>query len=478
MRFKLFFILSLSCLIPVGTHVRALADEASGKPNVIFFLSDDQRADFLGCAGHPVLRTPNIDKLARNGVRFTNMFVTTAICAASRASLFTGTVERTHGYTFGMPPIPKSLITSSYPAVLKASGYRTGFVGKFGVGVMKGAQAEMFDMFVPLNRTPYFKKQPDGSERHVSEIAGDKAIAFLKERPDKAQPFCLSVSFNAPHAEDNDKENQFPWPKAMDGLYDDVEIPAPELTDAALLDTQPDFLKNSLNRERWFWRWDTSEKYQKNVRAYYRMISGVDNVIGRVLAEVARLGLSENTVVIFSGDNGYYRGDRNFAGKWSHYEEALRVPLVIYDPRIPALSDQSKTSSDMTLNIDIPATIVDIAGVTKPQAYQGASLLPTVRGEIVDGWRGDMFCEHLMNHKQIPKWEGVRNSRYKYARYFDQEPPYEFLHDLQIDPREVRNLATDDHFSSILDQLRQRCDALKDGYAKAGEAARAASDSN
>ena len=474
---KLSVFLFLACLTASGVPARAQAEAVGGQPNVIFFLSDDQRADFLGCAGHQVLRTPNIDKLARNGVRFTNMFVTTAICAASRASLFTGTVERTHGYTFGAPPIPKSLITSSYPAVLKASGYRTGFVGKFGVGVVKGAQAEMFDTFVPLNRTPYFKKQPDGSERHVSEITGDKAVEFLNGRPDQAQPFCLSVSFNAPHAEDNDKENHYPWPKAMDGLYDDVEIPAPELTDPALLDAQPDFLKNSMNRERWFWRWDTPEKFQKNVRAYYRMISGVDNVIGRVLAEVERLGLSQNTVVIFSGDNGYYRGDRNFAGKWSHYEEALRVPLVIYDPRVPALADRSKTASDMVLNIDIAATIVDIARVPKPSAFQGVSLLPTVRGEIVDGWRGEIFCEHLMNHALIPKWEGVRDGRYKYARYFEQDPPFEFLHDLKADPRELTNLVNDEKYVSVMAQLRQRCNVLRDGYAKAGEMARAASDS-
>ncbi|MDA0813701.1 MAG: DUF4976 domain-containing protein, partial [Verrucomicrobia bacterium] len=155
----------------------------------------------------------------------------------------------------------------------------------------------------------------------------------------------------------------------------------------------------------------------------------------------------------------------------------LRVPLVIYDPRVPALADRSKTASDMVLNIDIPATIVDIARVPKPSAFQGVSLLPTVRGEIVDGWRGEMFCEHLMNHSLIPKWEGVRDGRYQYARYFEQDPPFEFLHDLKADPRELTNLVNDEKYVSVLAQLRQRCNALRDGYAKAGEMARAASDS-
>ena len=439
------------------------------RPNIIFFLSDDQRADFLGCAGHPVLKTPNVDKLAAQGIRFTNMFVTTSICAASRASLFTGTVERTHGYTFGKPPVPKALIDTGYSTLLRGAGYRTGFVGKFGVGVHRGAQKQMFDVFQPLNRNPYFKKQPDGSQRHVSEIAGDHAIAFLNDRPDKNQPFCLSVSFNAPHAEDRDKKNHYPWPKAVDGLYDDVAISEPALTSPELLDSQPEFLKTSLNRERWFWRWDTPEKYQKNVRAYYRMISGVDHVIGRVLAELERLGIGEQTVVVFSSDNGYYRGDRQFAGKWSHYEESLRVPLVIHDPRLPA-AHRGRVVSQMALNIDIPATMLALGGVDIPGVYQGRSLLPIIRGKKVEGWRSETFCEHLMNHKQIPKWEGVRGERYVYARYFEQSPPFEFLHDLKTDPRQLRNIAGEAESANTLAQFRKRCDELRDRYTAASPA--------
>lgn len=437
------------------------------RPNVIFFLSDDHRADFLSCAGHPVLKTPNLDKLAGNGVRFSNAFVTTSICAASRATLLTGTYERTHGFTFGTPPIPEQLADTSYPAVMKQQGYRTGFVGKFGVKVQKGAREKMFDVFKPLGRNPYHKKQPDGSTRHVSEIAGDHAVDFLKSRPDKAQPFCLSVSFNAPHAEDADKKDHYPWPNAVDGLYDDVEIPAPALTDADLLHAQPEFLKKSLNRVRWFWRWDTPEKYQKNVRAYYRMISGVDHVIGRVLAEVEKLGLSENTVIVFSGDNGYYRGDRNFAGKWSHYEESLRVPLIISDPRA-AENKRGKVDDSMVLNVDIAATILGAAGIDRPKAYQGISLRPIVEGEKRSAdWRPDFFCEHLMKHKEIPKWEGVRGQRYVYARYFEQSPPYEFLHDLESDPQQRKNFAADPAKADVLAEMRLRCDALRDGYLKA-----------
>ncbi|MCH8148365.1 MAG: sulfatase-like hydrolase/transferase, partial [Planctomycetes bacterium] len=254
-----------------------------------------------------------IDRLAREGVRFENAFVTTSICAASRATILTGLYERTHRYTFGKPPIRSQHSGVSYPALLKKAGYRTGFVGKFGVKIGKDQRNAMFDSFAGIGH-PYFKKQPDGSKRHITQIAGDKAIEFLKSCK-KDQPFCLSISFNAPHAEDGDKKNHFPWPKAVDGLYDDVKIPAPRLSDPKIFESQPDFLKKSLNRQRWFWRWDTPEKYQRNVRAYYRMISGVDHVMGRVLDELKTLGFEKNTVILFSGDNGYYKGSRGFAGK-------------------------------------------------------------------------------------------------------------------------------------------------------------------
>ena len=436
---------------------------AESRPNIIFFLSDDQRADFLGCAGHPILKTPTIDRLAKEGVRFENMFVTTSICAASRATIFSGLYERTHRYTFGTPPMDPTHIENSYPARLRKAGYRTGFVGKFGVNVQRGATDEMFDYFAPLNRNPYFKKQPDGSVRHVTEIAGDKAIDFLKG-PQKDTPFCLSVSFNAAHAEDSDKIDHYPWPKAVDGLYEGAAMPLPRLNDPAIYESQPDFLKKSLNRERWFWRWDTPEKYQKNVAAYYRMISGLDQVMGRVLKALDELGAADNTVVIFSGDNGYYKGDRGFAGKWSHYEESLRVPLVIFDPRAPSRL-RDRLGQEMVLNVDIPATILGYAGVAVPDSYQGSSLVPLMQGKSPADWRTDYFCEHLMDvGARIPKYEGVRGQRYVYARYFQQEPVYEFLHDLQSDPQQLKNVAGDPQFAKVLAKMRARCDELRDGY--------------
>ncbi|MEE2857752.1 MAG: sulfatase-like hydrolase/transferase, partial [Planctomycetota bacterium] len=202
--------------------------QAAEKPNIIFFLADDQRWDQMGCAGHPVIQTPHVDQLAREGVRFRNMFVTTSICAASRASIFTGLYERSHRYTFGTVPIARQQTSLSYPALLKQNGYQTGFVGKFGVRVERGVTDEMFHYFKPLNTNPYHKPQPDGSTRHVSQIAGDLAIEFISQQV-KDRPFCLSVSFNAPHAEDSDKQNHYPFPKGVAHLYEDSTIAPPRM---------------------------------------------------------------------------------------------------------------------------------------------------------------------------------------------------------------------------------------------------------
>lgn len=443
----------------------SLAAGLQAAPNILFFLVDDQRNDTLGCAGHPIVKTPHVDGLASEGVRFSNMFVTTSICAASRASIFTGLHERTHGFTFGTPPISEAHAHASYPALLRKAGYRTGHIGKYGVGIAGGrtTQKAMFDVFISRNRNPYHKKMPDGSTRHETELNGDDAITFLKDQP-KDQPFALQVSFNAVHAEDGDKRpgaGHFPWPKSVDGWYEDLTIPAPRLGDPKIFEALPPFMKTSMNRDRWYWRWDTPEKYQINIKAYFRMISGVDHTIGRVLAALHAQGLSQHTVIIYTGDNGYYMGDRGFAGKWSHFEQSQRVPLVIRDPRAPA-TRRGIVDETMALNIDLPATILDYAGVERPAHYQGTSLKPVVNGRAVGDWRNDFFCEHLMNNASIPKWEGVRGSRYKYARYF--EAKVEFLHDLKKDPDELQNLVANPEYKEVLAQMRTRTDALRDSY--------------
>ncbi len=357
----------------------------------------------------------------------------------------------------------KEITDKSYPVLIRKSGYKTGFIGKFGVGVARGTQKEMFDFYKPLNRNPYFKKQKDGTKRHITEICGDHAIDFINQSKEK--PFCLQVSFNAAHAEDSDKKDHYPWPKAVDGMYDDVEIPTPKLSDPKVFESQPKFLRDSFNRVRYFWRWDTKEKYVKNLRSYYRMLSGIDRVVGRVTDHLEKTGLSKNTIIIFIGDNGYYMAQRGFAGKWSHYEESLRVPLIVHDPREEQKSEFT-VRPEIGLNVDVPATILDYAGVKVPRSYQGKSLSPLVAAKTEKTkWRTDFFCEHLMDVPgKIPKWEGVRGSRYVYARYFEQQPKFEFLHDLKNDPDQLVNLADSKDAKPILEKMRKRCNELRDSY--------------
>jgi len=439
----------LSIVVLCLGYFSAFASEQ--RPNIIFILADDQRFDFLGCAGHPILKTPNIDELARKGTRFTNTFVTTATCWISRATIFSGLTWRGHRYpNQSFQPF----VATTYPAMLKKAGYKVGYVGKHHVETSKADLDVMFDEFTKVGRNPYFKLQPDGSLRHESEVDGDIAIEFISKQK-KEQPFCLSISFNAAHAEDNDKINHYPYPKAVAHLYEGVDMPRPDLDDQKYFDVNPNFLKDSMHTDRYHWRWDTPEKYQHNMRNYLRMISGIDHVIGRVLKQVETMGMSKNTIIIYSADNGYYAGNRKFAGKWTHYEESLRVPLIIYDPRA---EKPSKLQSQMALNVDIPATILDYAGVEIPKIYQGASLKPLTEQDDVKGWREDTIIEFVSTHATIPNYEGVRGQRYVYARYVKEDPPYEFLHDLEKDPTELINYANNPEYKEVLEKMRKTMD--------------------
>lgn len=431
------------------------------RPNVVILLADDMRWDAMGCAGNAIIKTPHLDALAKNGVRFSSAFVTTAICAASRASILTGLHERTHRYTFGTRPITAEHIRSSYPVLLRNAGYRTGFVGKFGVGVPPGAVKEMFDSFTPLNRTPYWKKQADGSEKHLTDIEGERAIEFLNScKP--GEPFCLSVSFNAPHAEDNDPKQYF-WQKEVDELYREMRFPVPKTMTDEFFRAQPEFLRKSESRVRFNWRFDEPKKYQEMVAGYYRMISGVDLVIGRIRAALLKRGLADNTVIVFLSDNGYFLGERGFADKWYLYEPSVRIPLIVLDPK----AEQTRRGivvDKIALNIDVAPTVLEMAGVRVPRDYQGTSLGPFITGTPPSSWRTDFFYEHLFERSNIPKSEGVRTERFTYLRWFERNPVVEELYDHKADPDQVRDLIADPRLAEIRDRLRRRTTELRDAY--------------
>ncbi|WP_291169101.1 sulfatase-like hydrolase/transferase [Gimesia sp.] len=454
---KLFLHLTVLFFVSCGSLMADEKPNPNEKPNIVFFFADDQTTSTLGCYGNQVIKTPNIDELAARGTRFDNACVSQAICWVSRTTILTGLTGRSYGTPANPEMARPEAVETLFSDLLRENGYRVGYFGKWHAKMPKGFQREKhFDEFEAISRNPYYKKQPDGSLRHETELIVDRGIEFLKTQP-KGKPFALNMWFNACHAEDSDRRpgiGHFPWPRAVDGMYEDITIAPPRLNAPEIFDGQPDFLKTTLNRERYFWRWNTDDKYQTNMRAYYRMVSGIDGAIGRFLAALKEAGLDKNTIIVYSADNGYYMGNRGFAGKWSHYEEALNVPLIIADPRVPTAQHGQATSAP-ALNLDLPATFLDWAGVAIPPRYQGHSLQPIVAGKTPADWRTEAFHEHFAVRNRIPAFEGLRNERFKYVRYFDHDN-HEFLHDLKQDPDELVNLAGHPKYQDTLKEMRER----------------------
>jgi arylsulfatase A-like enzyme len=276
------------------------------------------------------------------------------------------------------------------------------------------------------------------------------------------EPFCLSLWFNAPHALDDDPR-QYVWPAACDPLYKDARIAVPKTMTEEFFRAQPEFLRKSESRVRFHWRFDEPEKYQRMVKGYYRMISGVDLVIARLRTELKKRGLDRNTIIIFTSDNGYFLGERGFADKWYIYEYSIRVPLIICDPRLPERR-RGTTADAMALNVDLAPTILDCAGIAVPKAMQGRSLTPLLAGQTPADWRKDFLYEHLFVRHNIPKSEGVRTERWTYVRWFDQKPLVEELYDHQKDFDQIDNLVNARQHSQTLERLRQRTDELRDLY--------------
>jgi len=452
--FLLFILLSAS-----------LSGKESLRPNIVFILTDDQRWDALCVAGNKIIKTPEMDALAKNGVYFKNAFSTTPICAASRASILTGLYERTHHYTFQKPKLQEAYTNIIYPKILKDNGYHVGFFGKLGVIIDNPAQyfneSDFYDRGSRSDKGGYFYKNIGPDTVHLTRYSGHQAQSFISNAP-KDKPFCLSISFSAPHGHDSSVEQYF-WQKKSDSLYENIDFPKPLLGEDIYFDRLPAEVKNGFNRVRWKWRFDTPEKYQRMMRGYYRMITEIDDEIGAIRNLLAEKGLAENTIFIVMGDNGYFTGDRQLADKWLMYDPSIRIPLIIFDPRMP---NNSRVVSDMVLNIDITKSILDFAGIKSPVSYQGESLKPYLNRPAYSLHRDFILIEHLWKLPDIPSSEGIRTKDWKYFRYRYINAPEE-LYDLKNDPLETKNLAQEQSHQKILIKLRdkfnQKVQQLKDG---------------
>ena len=428
----------------------ARAESTQPRPNFLVIISDDHRWDMLGCAGHPILKTPHLDRLAAEGARFANAFVTTPICCTSRASILTGLHARTHGVHDFATDLSPACLALSYPARLHAAGWRMGFFGKHGVGTHPPREVlGLVDL--PPGKEPFFR-EVNGERRHVTRIIADQAADFLRTCP-KDQPFCASVSFTVPHADDYARRPYPPEPE-YESMYADVQIPVPPKADNGHYEALPDFLKDSEGRKRWGSRFCTPRFYQESMRDVCRMITGMDAAIGRLRAVLQETGAADNTVILFMGDNGAFYGERGLSDKWYAYEESIRVPLIAYDPAL-AVSMRGRVLAPMALNIDLAPTIFDRAGLETSRETQGRSLLPLLRGES-PAWRTDWYFEHLFQHPLIPRSEGVRDEDWTYIRWIDQQPLAEELYDLRKDANEENNLAGDPAHAEVLERLRAR----------------------
>jgi arylsulfatase A-like enzyme len=361
------------------------------RPNIIFILTDDQRYDALGAMGNTIIKTPNLDKLATAGILFKNAYVTTSICCVSRASLLTGQYESRHQINDFATDLSKEALQETYPVLLKNAGYKLGFIGKFGVG--KHPPDSLFNYWVDMEAGK--KTQPDyitigknGHPIHDTDTIGHAIQEFLDHSVDK-KPFLLSVSFKAPHEQDGNPPKYIIQPRFQD-YYKDITIPSPVTADPKYWDQLPDFFRTDSNfgRSRWRGLFGSPSLYQENVKNYYRLISGVDEVMGNMVKKLDELGITKNTIIIFMGDNGMFLGEHGMEGKWYGYEESIRVPLFIYDLNLPD-KVQQYNASQIALNIDIAPTILSMAHVPVPKDMQGINLVDLVENKIPE--REDFF---------------------------------------------------------------------------------------
>jgi len=447
---------ALVVAITSGSWSAQMPGPARPPLNIVLIILDDVRWDSIGAAGNAIVRTPRIDQLAKEGVRFEQARVTTSICMVSRATLLTGQYMSRHGITAFGRPIGPEAFASTFPGVLRRAGYWAGYVGKYGVGQ---ARPEDFD-FLRTYEGTHWLAGAGGERLHVTEKNARDAIEFLRARP-TGRAFVLTVGFFAPHAQDNAPEQYLPqdWSARF---YDGVTIPPPLRGDPTYLAALPSFLSNEANegRVRYHWRFDTPERYQAYMTRYYRLITEVDEAVGRVIDELRAQRVYDHTLIIVIGDNGYFQADRGLADKWYPYEESQRVPLIVRDPRL-APGRRGSTRDQFALNLDVAPTIVAAAGAPVPAMMQGQDLSPLYLNARRPTWRDQFYYEHptVLGKDRIPSSQGVIGRDWKYVEW--PEFDYRQLFDLKHDPGESRNLAGQPAHAGQQQSMRAQLDAWR-----------------
>lgn len=473
------------------------ADAPEERPNILFIMSDDHTAQAISAYGgilSHVLPTPNIDRIANEGMRLDNCFVTNSISTPSRAAILTGQYSQcNHVYTL------RDALKPDHPNVareLQKAGYTTAIVGKWHLH----AEPTGFDWYNVLpgqgryhnpvliekgnwNPDPMNEKGYKGQtyEGHSSDVVASQAIRFLDER-DTDKPFFLMCHFKAPHR---------PWQPAerFKDLLKDVTIPEPDnlldhyegkaayanqlrmrLEDMTRTDLKCDIPQGMTRDEFRHWA------YQLYIKDYLRCVAGVDENVGRLLQYLDEHGLTENTVVIYTGDQGFFLGEHGWFDKRLMYEECLRMPFLV---RYPKEIKPGQTNQDLTLNIDFAPTFLDYAGCPKPAYMQGESFRANLKGETSDQWRKAIYYRYWQNadgDHNAPANYGIRTDRYKLIFYYGLslgmtgtasrsiQPAGWELYDLQADPKEMKNLYHDPAYREVIEELKEQLWQLKKKY--------------
>jgi len=463
----------LCCVFCISTAT-ALAAKKPSRPNILYIMADDHSAQAISCYGSRLAKlapTPTLDRLANEGARLDRVFCTNSICVPSRASILTGL----YSHKNGVRGLSDSLDPSdqNVAKLIKSAGYKTAVIGKWHLKTDPAG----FDHWEILRRqgkyfnpTLHMAAGATQYEGQVTDIITDRAIRWLDEQP-KDQPFMLMCQFKTPHE---------PWGYAYryDKLYEDVTFPEP----ASLWEDQSH--RSLATRDRGYTMETLAARFarkghskvaqdytgmdaeqrrrvthQKLIRDYMRCIQGIDDNVARLLKRLDELGLWENTVVIYTSDQGYFLGEHGYMDKRWMFEESLQMPFLI---RYPGVIKPGTTNDDFVINTDFAPTLLDIAGLPTPRNMQGRSFLPCLTDATPDDWRDAMYYRYFSHSAARPAHVGIRTARYKLMWFYGnavagapKEDSWE-LYDLSVDPKEVNNIYREQSSQETIDRLEAR----------------------
>jgi len=442
--------------------------------NVLFIMSDDHCAQAVSAYGGPLAKiapTPNIDRLANEGMLFKNCFVTNSICTPSRAAIFTGKYSHMNG-VYKFTALDQSQPT--LPKILKAGGYHTAFVGKWHLhsnpvgldywSILPGQGRYINPQFVEMDGAHSSGLVKKGKRTtfkgHSTDVIADKALDYLKANRPKDKPFMLFCHFKAAH------DPFIPAPRYND-LFKNIDIPEPP----NLFDDyagRSDALKNTLQyighhdngmdfkRQTAHIKDPKARKkaqYQIYLKRYLRCVRGIDDNVKRILDYLDKSDLAKNTLVMYTGDQGFFLGEHGLYDKRFMYEEALRMPLVV---RWPGVVEGGSVSEDIAINIDFAPTMLDAAGIGADAGMQGRSLAGILGGKTPKDWRKSMYYRYYVSHFRTPAHFGVRTRKHKLICFQDipkGSTSWE-LYDMEKDPREMNNLYSNSEYAPIVKQLK------------------------